>query len=84
VANIKSAKKRARQAEIRRDRNRALRSEYRTALKKARQALETGAEDKEAVVRTAVGVLDSAATKGILHRNASARLKSQLHRKLAG
>jgi small subunit ribosomal protein S20 len=84
MANSKQAIKRARQAVNRRARNMSLRSNYRTALKKARNATEPGAVVAEAgeVVRASVSTLDKIASKGIIHRNKANRLKSQLARRM--
>lgn len=84
MANIKSAAKRARQAEKRRMRNRVYRSWARTAIKKARAYIQAGDfEAAEEAVRTAVRVLDKAAEKGIIHKNNAARRKSRLMRLFA-
>ncbi|MGD8430204.1 MAG: 30S ribosomal protein S20 [Ectothiorhodospiraceae bacterium] len=81
MANIASAKKRARQAEHRRRHNQARRSMMRTHLKRVTQAIESGDKAKaEAAYNTAVPVLDRMATKGIIHRNKAARHKSRLSR----
>jgi small subunit ribosomal protein S20 len=79
MANIDSAKKRARQSEVRRVHNASLRSRMRTAVKRVRKAIADG--DKEAAqreLRTAASMLDSTAGKGIVHKNMAARNKSRL------
>ncbi len=79
MANIASAKKRARQAEQRRRHNQAQRSMLRTQVKKVHTAIESG--DKaaaEQALRTAMPVIDSMAGKGLIHRNKAARHKSRL------
>ena len=79
MANIASAKKRARQAEKRRQHNASLRSELRTAVKDARKAIAEG--DKKAattVLQRASSVIDSIADKNIIHKNKAARHKSRL------
>jgi len=79
LANIASAKKRARQAEQRRRHNQAQRSMLRTQVKKVHSAIESG--DKaaaEQAFRTAMPVIDSMAGKGLIHRNKAARHKSRL------
>jgi small subunit ribosomal protein S20 len=79
LANIASAKKRARQSEVRRVHNMSLRSEVRTYIKKVVKALE--AKDAQAAIaayQVAVPVLDSMVNKGIIHRNKAARHKSRL------
>lgn len=79
VANIASAKKRARQSEVNRQRNASARSMLRTYVRKVVLAIEKG--DKEAArsaYATAVPVIDRMVNKGIIHRNKAARHKSRL------
>jgi len=83
VANTKSAIKRMRQSEDRRQRNRAVRSRVRTAIKHARTAAGGGGSDPRAAVHEAIRALDKAVTKGVIHRNTAARKKSALARSLA-
>ena len=73
MPNIASAKKNMRKSRAAAVRNRAQRSALRTALKKARAA---GAAPEN--VTAAVSLLDRAARKGLIHRNAAARQKSRL------
>jgi len=83
LANIKSAKKRARQAEARRQHNASHRSLMRTQLKKAIAAI--GGGDKEAAqaeFTKATSVLDAMANKGLIHKNKAARHKSRLAAKI--
>jgi small subunit ribosomal protein S20 len=75
VPNIQSAKKNMRKSRAATVRNRAQRSALRTALKKAKSA-QSSADDR----RQAVSLLDRAARKGLIHRNAAARHKSALAR----
>jgi len=82
VANTKSAIKRMRQNEKRRQRNRTVRSRVRSTLKTARTAVATPGGDARSAVLQAIRVLDKAVTKGILHRNTAARKKSALARSL--
>lgn len=82
MANTKSAQKAQRQAERRAARNRSARSEVRTYVKKATAAVAELVETSAEVVRAAVSKLDSAARKGIIHRNAAARRKSRLMARL--
>ena len=79
MANSKSAEKRARQSAKRRERNRVLRSSARTAIRKARTAIESGNDEqaKEAI-HTAERALDRAAAKGASHRNYASRRKSRI------
>ena len=81
MANTKSAVKRIRTNENRRVRNRAVRSQLRSAVKEARAA--QGAEQKTSIAE-AIRALDKAVTKGVIHRNTAARKKSALARRLAG
>lgn len=84
MANIKSQIKRNRQNEKRRLRNRFFRGVARSAVKKARAALETGGmEESRATVLAAISALDKAAERGIIHRNNAARRKERLMRRLA-
>lgn len=81
MANIKSAKKRVEVIKTKTLRNKMLKSALKTSVKKADAA--EGA-DKEAAVRAAIKKVDQACAKGILHKNAAARKKSQLAKKLNG
>jgi len=83
MANIKSAKKRAKQADKRRMHNMAQRSQMRTAIKKVLKAVEAG--DKSAATdayKAAVPVIDAMINKGIVHMNKAARHKSRLNARL--
>ena len=79
MANIKSARKRARQAVGRRSRNVSLQTAARTAIRAVRKAIAAG--DKKAAAAALVksqAVIDRVSAKGVLHRNAAARQKSRL------
>ena len=78
MANIKSQIKRNRQTIKRAERNKAVRSELKTRTKAASAAIDAGAEDKVDRVKAAVKRIDSAASKGVIHKNAAARRKSRL------
>ena len=81
MANIKSAAKKARQAEKHRQRNAAMRTRMRSAIKKTAKAV--GAGDKDgagAALKAAVPEIDTMVSKGIIHRNKAARHKSRLAR----
>jgi small subunit ribosomal protein S20 len=83
LANIQSQIKRNKQNEKRRINNRNVRGASRTAVNQARTALEKNApETKEAVLK-AISMLDKAAEKGVIHKNAAARRKGRLMKKLA-
>ncbi|MBO0713980.1 MAG: 30S ribosomal protein S20 [Acidimicrobiales bacterium] len=83
MANIKSQIKRNRQNERRRVRNKAVRSEAKTRIKSAVTAAELGTEDRVELLREAQKRLDSAAAKGIIHKNQAANRKSGLMRRVA-
>lgn len=84
MANTKSAIKRIRQNEKRRLRNRIVKSQTRTYVKKAIKAIDgKDQEAAKAAALIAVKALDKAAEKGILHKNNAARRKSRLMRRLA-
>ena len=82
MANTRSAIKRIRQNEKRRQRNRAVRSSIRTAVKTARTALADKTAETKAAVLDAIRTLDRAVSQGIVHRNTAARKKSALARRL--
>ena len=79
MANIKSQIKRNKQNEVRRERNKAVRSTLKTSQKKVQAALDEGdahaARDR---AREASRALDKAASKGIVHKRTAARRKSRL------
>jgi small subunit ribosomal protein S20 len=83
VANTRSAKKRIKQNEKRRLRNRALRSEIRSAVKTARSAAVGKTPKAAEEVHAAIRELDRAVSRGVIHRNTAARKKSSLARSLA-
>ena len=79
MANIKSARKRARQALGLRVRNMSLRTSARSAIKDVKKAIAAG--DKNTAAAALVksqAVIDRVAAKGAMHRNAAARQKSRL------
>jgi small subunit ribosomal protein S20 len=83
VANTPQAKKRARQAEVRRAHNASQRSAMRTAIKKTIAALGSGDYDvANSAYLAAVPVLDRAVSKGIIHANKAARHKARLNVKV--
>lgn len=82
MANTASAKKRAKQAIVRRDRNFSQKSTLRTAIKKALKAIQTGAKtDAQAACKEVAKLADIAATKKLIHTNKASRLKSRLNAK---
>ncbi|RRJ83248.1 30S ribosomal protein S20 [Aestuariirhabdus litorea] len=83
MANSPSAKKRARQAENRRQHNASLRSYVRTTIKKVLAAVNANDQEQaQAAYAAAVPVIDRMADKGIIHKNKAARHKSRLNTKV--
>jgi small subunit ribosomal protein S20 len=83
VANIKSAKKRARQTIKRNAHNSTLRSTASTFIKRARKAISLGVKaDAESAVKSAMSQIDKMVPKGIFRKNKAARLKSHLNASL--
>jgi len=85
MPNNAAAEKRMRQEQKRRAHNRSVKSQVRTAVTKARQAITgpaiTGDAAQDAV-RAAVSELDKAAKKGVIHKNNASRRKSRLMKQL--
>ncbi|MEO7539013.1 MAG: 30S ribosomal protein S20 [Pyrinomonadaceae bacterium] len=84
MANHKSAEKRVRQNEKRKEINRSNRSKLRTSIKKLRAAV--AGHDKAAsteLLNPTVSLIDKAVNKGIIHRNTAARYKSRLTKHVA-
>ncbi len=81
MANIKSAKKRARIAAKRNLRNRMVKSSLRTAIRKFTESV--GTEEAAVKLSAAFKALDKAASKGVIHKNTAARKKARLAKKLA-
>ena len=82
MANIKSAKKRVRVNAVKAEQNKALKSELKTAIKKADLAIVNGDENRAEAVK-AVKKIDQACAKGLLHKNNASRKKANLAVKLA-
>ena len=78
MPNIKSAIKRVKVEERRAGRNRMIKSRLKTSLKKFDAAVAVGDSDLQTVYRETVSMVDKAASKGVIHKNASNRKKAQL------
>jgi len=79
MPNNASAKKRLRQNKVRQARNKAIKSNMRSQVKKVRNAATAGdIETAEAEFRIAAKKLDRAGAKGIIHLNTAGRYKSRL------
>ena len=81
MANTKSALKRIRTSEERRQRNQAVKSSTRTFVKKARTAIAHNDAETQTQLLAAISALDRAAKKGVIHANNAARRKSRLVRR---
>jgi small subunit ribosomal protein S20 len=84
VANIKSQIKRNKTNQKANDRNRAVKSEIKTTVRQAREAISSGDKDKaQAAVKVATTKLDKAVSKGVLHKNQAANRKSAIAKQAA-
>ena len=84
MANIKSQIKRNKQNEKRHERNKAVKSGLKTAVRKFREAVDAGETDKAvALGRDASKKLDKAASKGVIHKNQAANRKSSIAKRTA-
>jgi len=84
VANIKSQIKRNKQNEKAHERNRAVKSELRTHVRKFREAVETGdVAAATSALQVASRKLDKAVSKGVIHKNQAANRKSAIAKKLS-
>ncbi len=82
MANIKSQIKRNRQNEVRRQRNKTVNSGLKTHVKKTNQAIQAGSDEAAELFRIAQAKIDTAASKGVLHKRTASRRKSRLAKKL--
>jgi small subunit ribosomal protein S20 len=83
VANIKSQIKRNKQNEKAHQRNKAVKSELRTHVRKFREAVEAGnVEAATSALQVASRKLDKAVSKGVIHKNQAANRKSAIAKKL--
>lgn len=79
MANIKSAKKRILVTETRAARNKSIRSEVKTAIKKVEAAVAVNDKDAaKAALTVAISTIESASSKGVYHKNNAGRKVSRL------
>ena len=78
VPNIKSQKDRVVQAKKEAMHNKAIKTSLKTVIKKADAAIDSNAADKDAMIRAAVAAIDSAKSKGVIHKNTAARKISRM------
>ena len=84
MANIKSQIKRNKQNEKAHQRNKAVKSELRTHVRKFREAVDSGnVEAATAALQVASRKLDKAASKGVIHKNQAANRKSAMASRIA-
>ncbi|MEV6566873.1 30S ribosomal protein S20 [Streptomyces kronopolitis] len=84
MANIKSQMKRIKTNEKARQRNKAVKSTLKTAIRRTREAVEAGDLQKATTAQAAAAkTLDKAVSKGVIHKNAAANKKSALAKKVA-
>ncbi len=83
MANIKSQIKRVKTNEKRRQRNRSVKSSVRTAVRRFREAVESGDTEQVTLLqRAAARALDKAAGKGVIHPNQAANRKSAMAKRM--
>ncbi|HET6693547.1 MAG TPA: 30S ribosomal protein S20 [Pedococcus sp.] len=84
MANIKSQLKRIKTNRVATERNKAVKSELKTWIRKFREAAETGDTAKaQEALKVASTKLDKAVSKGVIHKNQAANKKSAMARKAA-
>ncbi|MEA4911183.1 MAG: 30S ribosomal protein S20 [Oscillospiraceae bacterium] len=82
MPNIKSQKKRVITNEKSNDRNKAIKTNLKTIVKKAEASLAAGTEDSQAVINNAQKTIDKAVAKGVLSKNTAARKKASIAKKV--
>jgi small subunit ribosomal protein S20 len=84
VANIKSQIKRNRQNEVARERNKAVKTSLKTAVRRFREAADAGDTEKaQEAARVASRKLDKAVSSGVIHKNQAANRKSAIAKRAA-
>ncbi|MBA2464296.1 MAG: 30S ribosomal protein S20 [Nocardioidaceae bacterium] len=84
MANIKSQIKRNRQSDAAHERNKSVKSALKSAVRKFREAAETGDKEQAHTLATAASrKLDKAASAGVIHKNQAANKKSAISKKVA-
>lgn len=81
MPNIKSAIKRVKQSESKQIRNTHAKATMRSAVRKAEVALDNKDENAVALLRQAIKLTDTAARKGLIHKNTASRQKARLTKK---
>ena len=83
MANIKSQIKRNKQNEKAHERNKAVKTSLKSAVRKFREAAEAGDAKAQELAKDAAKKLDKAASKGVIHKNQAANRKSAIAKKAA-
>lgn len=78
MANHKSAKKRAKQSQVRRLRNKSVKTTLKNLEKKIHAAKEEGSDNKDELMRKTQSIIHKAAKKGIIHKKTASRKISRL------
>ena len=78
MPNIQSAKKRVKVSATKTMQNRLLKGNLKAALKAVNSAIAENADNKAEIAKAAYKTIDQSAAKGIIHKNAAARKKSQI------
>ncbi len=78
MPNIKSAKKRVKVIATKTEQNKMIKSNLKTTVKNAYEAIETNEANKPEAVSLATNKIEQAAAKNIMHTNNAARMKSSL------
>ena len=78
MATHKSAKKRAKQSQVRRLRNKSIKTTLKNLEKKLKTAKETNSDDKNEIMRQTQSAIHKAAQKGIIHKKTASRKISRL------
>lgn len=78
MANIKSAKKRIKTSARNAERNKQYKTEIKTLKKKTEDALKANKPEKDSILKFFISRVDSAVSKGIIHKNKAARIKSRM------
>ncbi len=83
MPNIKSQKDRVAQSKKEAARNKAIKSNLKTVVKKADAAITQGAAEKDVQVKSAISAIDRAASKGVLHKKTASRKVARLSKAAA-
>ena len=84
MANIKSQLKRIKTNRAATERNKAVKSEFKTSIRKFREAADAGdADEAKDALKVASTKLDKAVSKGVIHKNQAANKKSAMAKKAA-